>query len=853
MSEKPRIHISFMLGSHMDLYWMAPPRDCLDRGCDIINEALALCERYPDYCFYIESTVFTEYYMSCFPENKARLAALLEQNRLEIAACYVDRYEHMHGGESIVRHHIYGQRYLMETFGRKNRSTCHSDLPGLSPQIPQICALSDIEFYIRARGPAGVYDWRAPDGTGILYCSVGYSYGKINDERLAREINSAGAFLPHYVMRGGYGDLQMPDDAIRNDLVRFGQAYPDIEFAISSPSPVFDQYLKSPEQMAALPRISGEWPIGWASVVAGNIRSFQKNFRQENYLLSLEKLAGAGLMLGETVSVPDALADWWIALGRFKGDITPKLVPQGKELYETWKAELFTQDHNYSGFGGPKTALDRDIIKQHSHAFSRRIEESAMANLTKHIGALKEIGGCEVLRALMVFNPLAWQRDALCEVLLPEYAITYALVDAAGKPVAFAREGHRLRFAAKGLPGMGYRMYYLIKAEVEKPRKWFDAIRAGGQLQVETARYRAAFDAESGTVSSLFDKTLGKELVSNKVGRRFGQIISMAEQGSYVIYDFTGEETTDADGPCSVRIEAENEVFVSVLIETEIFGAKTQKRFIFYRELDEIGMELDMYWWGKKNECMKLCLPFTEERFSETRYGVPFYNMRWPEMMQGIDDDVVLGVGKINTDEIKPEYRRHMRDITKWVDIGYEGWGVTLATELPLIRIDGNTVEPFILRTGYSCGDPHAWVLNQGHQHWRYALRPHTGDAAQGGSYRYGWEQATPPLCALVTPKDGPLNAEEHSFCVVDAKNVIVSAAKPAYDANKLLIRLFETDGKAGTVRLALDRRPQSANLANLLETPGEPLAIDGNAVLVDVQPYQIVNILLTFDSSKGE
>lgn len=856
---KTRIRISFMLGSHMDLYWMAPPRDCLDRGCDIINRALELCQQYGDYCFYIESTVFTEYYLKRFPENKNLLRNLLGTGRLEIAGCYVDRYEHMHGGESIVRHHVYGQRYLKKELDYRALSTCHSDLPGLSPQLPQICARSGIKYYIRARGPLGVYHWEAPDGTDILYCSVGYSYGKVSDERLAREVGSIGkgsgtsGAAPYLVMRGGYGDLQMADDSIIPAMEKFKADYPEIDFDISSPTTVLNRYEDDAALKEMLPRISGEWPVGWASVVPGNVRLFQASFAQENFLLSLEKAASFGLLLNEAVSVPDGKDNWWIALGRFKGDIQPAPIPEGRELYEAWKAALFTQDHNYSGFAGPKSTLDREIIMQHSGEYSERIGKSAMANIVKHISAPEKLPGEDIVCAVTVVNPLTWRRDALAGVSIAAFsqikAHTVEVVDALGNRVDHALEGETLRFAALRLPPSGYKMFYVLAcSKAARNARWFDSVSCAGQLLLETPYFRAAFDCTSGTVSSLFDKRLSRELTGNTTSSRFGEIISMSETGSYVTYDFTGEQVRDSDSPCSVYIEEANDVGVSVCVETSIFGARTLKHFVFYRTLDYVTVNLEMYWWGKKNECMKLCLPFNSEGFAQTRYGVPYYSMTWPEMMKGIDDDVVLGVGDINRDEIRPEYRRHMRDVTKWVDVGYGSWGVTIGTHLSLMRIQDSNVEPFFLRTGVSCGDPHAWVLGQGHQQWTYTIHPHEGDSIGGKAYRFGWEQGTPPLTLAHELQHGPLSGDKMTFFDVDRENIIVSAIKPAYDtAGAVLLRMFETDGKASDVRVSCARPIRFAWESNMLEEKIRALPVAGNTVTVPVNAFMIQNVLMEF------
>ena len=86
--------VFFTLGSHMDLFWMGTTRDCLDRGCEIINCAIELCDEYPQYCFYIETTVFAEYFFKYFTEKREQLLELVKKGRFEIGCCYADRFEH---------------------------------------------------------------------------------------------------------------------------------------------------------------------------------------------------------------------------------------------------------------------------------------------------------------------------------------------------------------------------------------------------------------------------------------------------------------------------------------------------------------------------------------------------------------------------------------------------------------------------------------------------------------------------------------------------------------------------------------------------------------------------------------
>lgn len=839
--------IHFMLASHMDLFWMAPPRDCLDRGCDIINRALDLCLRHGEYCFYIETTVFVDYYLSRFPQNRTLLQKLIAENRLEIGACYVDRYEHMHGGESIVRHYIYGKRYLAEEIGADSRGVCHSDLPGLSPQLPQICALSRIDYYIRARGPVGLFNWQAPDGSSILYASVGYTYGRITRQRLRREIDASpsirqGLAVNDYLMRGGYGDLEMPDGQILEDVKRFNLEFPELRCANSSPSIVLSPHVQN---LDLLPRLSGEWPVGWASVAAANVQTFQAIFRLENDLLALERLAALGIVYGEHLTDERHEADWWTILGRFKGDMAPVRIEPGRELYEVWKALLFVQDHNYAGFGGPKSELDRNIVLQHAAELARNLADGALRRLLDKIDIPHTVHGRKVLFALPIFNPLAWSRNAAVTVDNETFLSlgAFRVVDADGNEADSALNGRTLMLHAKSMPPLGYKVYFGVAANGAQKHPGVEVRQAEERILLENECLRVAVDLNSGTLESLFDKRQDRELAQNSVGARFMELIAYGESGVDVVYGFTGERTRESN--IRVSVHHSDTVSAGILIESELYGNRVTKLLTLGKDSASLGIHIEMFCWGMKDRQVRLCLPFTGAGYRRTRYGVPYYAMTWPDMMRGIDDDVVLGVGAFNPDEIDACSRKHIRDVEKWVDIGYEGFGAVLTTSTSAIHIDGSRIEPLLLRTGISCGDPHVWVLNQGHQIWDFAINFH---ASEEMPEHYGWESAMPPLAMVCEPHAGILSCSEKSYYSLSGTEVIVTSVKPAYaNSEDVVLRFYEPSGAAGSVRIACPLPVLECCQVDLLEQETGTADHSGNVVETSIRPYEIKNLYIRY------
>lgn len=847
MSSGLKTNIHLMLGSHMDLFWMAPPRDCLDRGADIINHALTLCQKYKDYCFYIETTVFAEYFLSTFPEKRAIFQQLVDENRLEIGACYVDRYEHMHGGESIVRQYTYGKKYLLKELGRDVRGVCHSDLPGLSPQLPQICALAGIDYYIRARGPMGLFDWRAPDGSSILYASVGYTYGRLTGQRLRREIESAPSIQQRtsysdYLIRGGYGDLEMPDTEILADVERFNTQYPDIHCAVSTPQRVLAPYI---DNLGSLPQLSGEWPVGWASVAAANVQTFQKISRLENDLLTLEKLMALAMPYNGHLTGEVHKTDWWTVLGRFKGDRLPEIIKPGQELSELWKALMFVQDHNYAGFGGPKSELDRSIILQHADELVKCLTESALQRLFNNIGIQESIHNQKVLFAIPIFNPLVWSRNATITISdnIFQKLGPFKLVDAEGTQADFVLDGKTLRLSAKSLPSLGYKVYYAVPAPATCQYKNVEARKADGCFILENECLRITVDLTSGTVESIIDKRLNEELVLNSVGKRFLELAAYGESGVDVVYGFTGERIRET---CiSVSLHHADNLSATILIESELNNNRVIKRLTLAKDSEKLDIHIEMLCWGMKDWQVRLCLPFAKKGYVQTRYGVPFCSMVWPETMRGIDEDVVFGVDAFNPDEIDSVSRKHIRDAEKWVDIGYKDYGIVLTTSISPVYIDRNLVEPLLLRTGLSCGDSHVWVLNQGHQCWDFSINMrHIEEMPELA----GWEKAVPVLASVRMPQEAALPGCEHSFYSLTGSKVVLTALKPADDASgDVVLRFYNAGGTDGEVLLHCPLPVRQCHNVNLLEGKGDTADCSGQTVRTSLRSHEIKSLRIQY------
>jgi alpha-mannosidase len=179
----------------------------------------------------------------------------------------------------------------------------------------------------------------------------------------------------------------------------------------------------------------------------------------------------------------------------------------------------------------------------------------------------------------------------------------------------------------------------------------------------------------------------------------------------------------------------------------------------------------------------------------------------------------------------------------KWVDLSEGNYGVSLLNDCKYGHdIRGNVIRLTLLR-GPTHPDPAA---DLGTHEFTYSLLLHEGD----------WRNGTPaaayalndPLILRPVPRSSTFDKSRTSSALItlNAPNVIVETVKQAEDGQGLIVRLYENERCRGPVTLQAGFPLRAANRCNLLEENEEPLEVAGNAVRLEVGPYEVVTLRLT-------
>jgi hypothetical protein len=229
-------------------------------------------------------------------------------------------------------------------------------------------------------------------------------------------------------------------------------------------------------------------------------------------------------------------------IGSAVSSVDPLVTPDESMLKDAWANELLYDEHTWTYVGAttqPQNHQSEDQIALKGARVTRArndIDESIQRGWAQLEGLVKPREN-----SVAVFNSLNWSRTGFVETDLPDGS---TLVDgSSGKEVplevlwrgtgiplpGFGPANIRVRFLASDVPAVGYKVFSV------KPQngKAVSDDRAAGANMVENSFYRVTLDASSGSIASIFDKQLGRELVDTKSPYKFGAYLYVTGGDDY--------------------------------------------------------------------------------------------------------------------------------------------------------------------------------------------------------------------------------------------------------------------------------------------------------------------------------
>ncbi|MGB2620806.1 MAG: glycoside hydrolase family 38 C-terminal domain-containing protein [Candidatus Acidiferrum sp.] len=862
--------------AHLDTQWRWEYPQVIDEFLPkTMHDNFALFEKYPHYLFNFTGSnrygMMKEYYPADFAKLKQYVAA----DRWFPAGSSVEEGDvNSPSAESILRQFLYGNEFFRREFHKASAEYMLPDCFGFPASLPSLLAHAGIKGFSTQKltwgsaapvggpgspentpvgTPFNVGIWEGPDGRSVLAALNPGSYGsdithdlsKSNppptpaDEdyvdwpkRVELDGQVSGVFADyHYYGTGDVGGA--PEEAsvkLLEAIVTKGTAVlppprnPHESYAhyqqrlaettgplvtlgdgpLHVVSATSDQMFLDikPDQTARLPRYRGDLELTNHSAGSLSSEAYHKRWNRKNELLAAA---------AERASV---VADW---LGGRRYPL--------ERMNRTWRLVMGGQFHDImAGTATPKAyefSWNDDVLAMNQFA-------GILTSATQAIASALDTQSKGI--PIVVYNPLNIAREDVVEA-------NVSFRGAAPKGArAFGPDGRevpaqilgtkdgitKILFLAKA-PSVGFAVYD-VRASTARSRT--DSLKVS-QSSVENARYRIKLD-QNGDVSSIFDKSIDKELLSSPIRLAFQTEAPHDWPAWNMDWDDQKKPPRSyIQGPAKIRITENGPVRVALEVERESEGS----HFVETIRLSagdagnrvEFGNVID---WKTHETALKATFPLTASNPDAT------YN--WD----------VGTIQRANNNEKKFEVPSH-----QWFDLTDKSgaYGVTVLSDCKYgsDKPDDSTLRLTLLYTpglGKGNGRDYSDQTTQdwGHHEFLYGLASHAMGWRQGGT---DWQayRLNQPLIAFESSKHPGALGTTFSLLGVNNNRVRVLALKKAEQSDEIIVRVVEMSGSPQkNVRLSF-----AAPIIAAREVTGQEMAL-GDATVSDGQlvtelsPYQL-------------
>ncbi len=827
--------------AHIDAAWLWPWTETVDVVKRTFTSAAQLMREYPTYTFSQSAAAYSEWMADKYPVLNNEIAQRVKEGRWEIVGgMWVEPDLNLPDGESQVRQLLVGQAEFQKLYGTTAKIGWNPDSFGYNWQLPQIYKRSGVDYFVTQKMhwndtnqlPLKLFWWQSPDGSKVLtYFPDDYAYTNLDPTRLSASLAKArtrapgmGNMLDLYGVgdHGGGPTRTMLDEG--QHWMEPWEVVPKSEFATALPyfqqmqaqlnadSPTWnydtlgrgEAILPTPSAgQINVPTWKDELYFEYHRGIYTTQAAHKRNMREsEEWTLNAEKAASLAWLNGKEYPA--------------------------QELNEAWKKVLFNQFHDLAAGSGIAT-IYRDAQKDYDQVklSTDKVTDASLKTIADRVDTR---GKGDV--PVFVWNPLAWERGGLVEVSvqMPRVVDTVSLVTAKGHVVPSqvlssdpATHSFRLLVQAEAVPSMGYTVLHAVEGH-----KDFTSDLKTSHLTMENDKVRVSLDANTGCITSLYDKRAGFDsLASGACGNELQAFKDTPKQ--YDAWNVDPGTFDVAPTPIhqvdSIQLVESGPLRSVVRIKRTWDKSTFQQDVILYRDADTVVVKNDVGW-HETHVLLKAAFPLAASGPKAT-FEIPYGSIERPTTRNNSFEKAQFEVPAM-----------------RWGDLGDAQHGFSLINESKYgYDAVGNTLRLTLLRSPV-WPDPEA---DRGEQRFSYELYPHSGAWKTAATVQRGWEFNYGLQAMQVSEHEGSL-ATEHSFAGIEGGHVVLTALKKAEDGMSLIARFYEWAGQGGDVSFRVPQGVKSAEVVNLMEQPtGKTLTVSGDTVKVPVTPFMIQTVRLEY------
>ncbi len=801
--------------SHLDTQWCwTYPQVIREFIPNTLHENFALFEKYPSYVFNWTGSNRYRFIKEYYPEDYAKLKKYIAQGRWFTGGSSVEEGDvNSPSEESLIRQVLYGNQFFKREFGTESAEYTLPDCFGFPASLPSILAHTGLKGFSTQKLtwgsavgiPFNVGNWVGPDGQSVVAALNAGDYGGSINGNLTKDPYWINRLKEDEAKTGVGVDFRYYGEGDRGGSVRESDAK-NLIASIASPGPFkiyggrMDKMFTdlSQEQKAKLPSYKGDLELTQHSAGSLTSEAAMKKWNRANELLgdSAERASVAAELLGAAPYDRSRITDAWLRFlpGQFHDLMAGTALPLAYTY--TWNDEVIAMNE----FAG--------VIKSSVGGVSRALDTQAK--------------GVPVV----LYNPLSITRTDVTEANINVPAGSAAEYEVHGpdgsvvpsQVVSRSPRSVKLLFLAS-VPPVGFATYDVRPSS--SAQTGTSALSVTDSM-VENQRYKVTIN-DAGDVSSVFDKTANKELLSAPA-RLVYQYENPAEYPAWNM-DWDDQNKPPREivtGPAEVKIVENGPVRVGLEV-TRHHGGSTFVQTIRLSAGDagnrvEFATKID---WQGKESALKADFPLTVSNPEAT------YN--WG-----------LGTVKRRGNEPKKyEVASH-----QWFDLTAtdDSYGVSVLDDSKYGSdkpADNDLRLTLLYSPGIRAGYQHQATQDWGHHEFVYALEGHKGSWQDGNTQ---WESArlSQPIIAFQAPAHPGAAGKSFSLAQINNPNVSIEALKKAEDTNEVIVRINELAGAdAKGVRVTFPTPVVSAREVDGQERTIGAATISNGALVFDTTAYR--------------
>lgn len=801
--------IYFIGHSHIDACWLWPRTEGRDQVCvNTFNSVLDMMGKYSELRFTQSSAQLYEWMEEYYPEIFCRIRKKVKERKWEIVGgMWIEPDGNLPCGESFVRQLLYGKGYFRDKFGVDVKVAWTPDSFGYNWNLPQIYRKAGIKYFYNqklrnndtTKFPYSLFWWQAPDGTKILaYNGDGWYTRRVIPGKVLRRLKKirerqeVDELMVVYGM-GDHGGGPTEEMIKQINLLSKEETYPEVKFAKAE-----DYFKEVEKKYKDLPvwndELYLEYHRGTYTTQAGTKLN---NRRSECLLMNAEKFS-----------------TW----ARDYGFVYPH-----RALSKAWKRLCFNQFHDIlPGSSIHQVYVDSEGDFQDIFSIGETTLSNALGKIASHINTTGEG------KAIIVFNPLSWQRSDLVELEVsllddPEFV---RITDSEGNniPVQLINEGKDVCFIAEDVPSFGYKLYRALP--IEAPEEFATGLSVSKEW-IETQFYRAEIDPKTGCLAKFYDKKNKKEIIDQT---KRGNLIQIYEDYPelYDAWNIGLGELDELDEADEIEVIEKGPVRGKIRISKSYENSTFQQDLILCYNLPWMRFTTTVQW-HEEHKLAKVAFPINFSNNCAT-YEIPY-----------------AAIVRRNSDSpgaTLAEKAKWEVPAQRWVDYTDETgkYGMSLLNNCKYgFDVKANTLRMTILRAP-TFPDPQA---DQGKHRFSYALYPHLGDWRKGGTVRKGYEFNYPLLVCVESDHRGNL-PDSFSFIEAGPENIILTVAKMSERSDATTLRFYEVNGEDTIATLSFSKPPEKCWEVDLMENKLRKLPAR-KQLSVPIKGYEIKSIKVSF------